>query len=341
MQALPPLLKLQSLESTIDRSLRMLVLERALLVAMSTTGYVYAPMVAQGNNILLFSSSQIVECFTKNDMVMLIASKTSLKTAKILEVMHTLVMTLNMSEFSEIASVLLLLCQILDLLQIADNQGYIVACITPKSICQVLAKETEKTRDNTSIASFEVEHQILLERQLLKYKWLLLRAIVLKYTTGEPARLIGVSVNSTSCVQVKLLFCETEKRFRSIFNGSFQLIELLITESIVLEVNQTALNFRELQPQDVVERSYWEIWWALLFSQQHLQYLFSSSPAVIYTCKSYADFGSTFIRENVVAITSYQAREMLEGTSFWVSDIHPLLESFYRAINVGNILGIT
>lgn len=171
MQALPQLLKLQSLESTIDRSLWMLVSETALLDAMSTTGYVYAPMVAQGNNILLFSSSQVVECFTKNDMVMLIASKTSLKTAKILEVMHTLVMTLNISEFSEIASVLLLLCQMLDLLQIADNQGYIVACITPKSICQVLAKETEKTRDNTSIVSFEEEHQILLERQLLKYKW--------------------------------------------------------------------------------------------------------------------------------------------------------------------------
>ena len=184
-------------------------------------------------------------------MVMLIASKTSLKIAKILEVMHTLVMTLNMSEFLEIASVLLLLCQMLDLLQIADNQGYIVAYITPKSICQVLAKETEKT----NIASFEVEHQIFLKRQLLKYKWLLLHAIVLKYTTGEPARLIGVSVNSTSCVQVKLLFCEIERRFRSIFNGSFQLIGLLITESIVLEVNQTTLHFGELQPQDVVMKN--------------------------------------------------------------------------------------
>lgn len=68
---------------------------------------------------------------------------------------------------------------------------------------------------------------------------------------------------------------------------------------------------------------------------------FSSSPALIYACKSYADFGSTFIRENVVAITSYQAREMLENTSFWASEIQPLLESFYHAINVGNILGIT
>lgn len=39
-------------------------------------------------------------------MVLFVASETSLKTANTLEVMHTLVMTLNMSEFSEKVSVL-------------------------------------------------------------------------------------------------------------------------------------------------------------------------------------------------------------------------------------------
>ena len=185
----------------------------------------------------------------------------------------------------------------------------------PESLCQELAEETEKTRGNTSIGSFEVEHQILIESQLLKYKWLLVRAIVRKDTMGEPPRLIGVSVDSASCVQVEVLFRESERQFRPIFNSSFQFIGLLITKDIVLKVNQTALYLEKLQPQDVVERPYWEVWWTLLVNQEYLQYLLSSSPAVIYTCKSYADFGSTFIRENVVAITAYEVREMLKRPS--------------------------
>ncbi|QMS90705.1 PAS domain-containing sensor histidine kinase [Nostoc edaphicum CCNP1411] len=74
-----------------------------------------------------------------------------------------------------------------------DNQGQILGNITPESISQGLAQKIEKTRDKPSIGSFEVEYQIIVERQLLKYKWLLARAIVRKDTTGKLARLIGVS----------------------------------------------------------------------------------------------------------------------------------------------------
>lgn len=37
------------------------------------------------------------------------------------------------------------------------------------------------------------------------------------------------------------------------------------------------------------------------------------------------------IRKNIVVIMRYQAREMLESSSFWASELHSLLESFYRA----------
>ncbi|WP_324985072.1 hypothetical protein [Nostoc sp.] len=59
--------------------------------------------------------------------------------------------------------------------------------------------------------SFEVENQILVESQLLKYKWLLVSVIVPKHTIGEPARLIGGSVDITSCVQAEVLFRESER----------------------------------------------------------------------------------------------------------------------------------
>ncbi|MEH2049472.1 hypothetical protein [Nostoc sp.] len=126
---------------------------------------------------------------------MLIASGTSLKTANIFEVIHNLVMTLKVSDFSETVSVLSLLYQQqLDLLAVVDNQGCIIDNIIPESICEALAQKTEKIIVKTSISSFEVEYQIFIERQLLKYQWLQARVIVRKDTIGKPTRLIGVSV---------------------------------------------------------------------------------------------------------------------------------------------------
>lgn len=216
---------------------------------------------------------------------------------------------------------------------VVNNQGHIIIFIMAESLCQELAEKTEKTRANTSIGSFKVESQILVDSQVLKYKWLLVSVIVLKHTTGEPARLIGVSVDITSCVQAEISFRESERQFCPIFNSFFQFIGLLIIKDMVLEVKQTALHLGELQPQDVVECPYWEIWWTLLVNQEHLQYLLSSSPAVIYTCKIYA-VGSTFIRENIVA-RSYQVREMLKKPNFWASKLHSLLDFFLAPLILG------
>jgi hypothetical protein len=58
-------------------------------------------------------------------------------------------MTLNVSKFLTKASVVFLMFHLSDLLPIADNQGYIVACIPSESICQPLAKEIEKIRGDT------------------------------------------------------------------------------------------------------------------------------------------------------------------------------------------------
>ncbi len=62
---------------------------------------------------------------------------------------------------------------------------------------------------------------------------------------------------------------------------------------------------------------------ALRLMTQRLQYLLTSSPAIIYSCKVSGDYGATFISENVKAIVGYEAREFLEDDNFWVSHIHP------------------
>ncbi|MDP5338217.1 MAG: PAS domain S-box protein, partial [Nodularia sp. (in: cyanobacteria)] len=72
---------------------------------------------------------------------------------------------------------------------------------------------------------------------------------------------------------------------------------------------------------NITERKQAEI--ALLVSQQRLQYLLSSSPAVIYTTTITGDLGTTFISDNVTAMTGYEAGEIVENSNFWTAHIHP------------------
>ncbi|WP_397333973.1 PAS domain S-box protein [Nostoc sp. FACHB-152] len=72
---------------------------------------------------------------------------------------------------------------------------------------------------------------------------------------------------------------------------------------------------------DITERKQTET--ALLVSQQRLQYLLSSSPAVIYTTKVNENFSAIFISDNVSIVTGHQPQDFTTESSFWVSHIHP------------------
>lgn len=57
---------------------------------------------------------------------------------------------------------------------------------------------------------------------------------------------------------------ESEQRFKAIFNQTFQFIGLLSPAGILLEANQTALNFGGLTREEVVGRPFWEArWWTI------------------------------------------------------------------------------
>ncbi|MEC4885270.1 MAG: PAS domain S-box protein [Scytonema sp. PMC 1070.18] len=72
---------------------------------------------------------------------------------------------------------------------------------------------------------------------------------------------------------------------------------------------------------DITERKQAEV--VLLVSQERLQYLLSSNPGIIYSCKLDGKLTTTFISENVISILGYEAREFLTDPSFWISRIHP------------------
>jgi PAS domain S-box-containing protein len=61
----------------------------------------------------------------------------------------------------------------------------------------------------------------------------------------------------------------TERRFRAIFDQTFQFIGLLDVEGTLREANQTALAFAGLRPQDVIGKPFWETpWWTHSPAQQ-------------------------------------------------------------------------
>ncbi len=56
---------------------------------------------------------------------------------------------------------------------------------------------------------------------------------------------------------------------------------------------------------------------------ERLQYLLSSSPAIIYSAEICGPYRATFMSENVQMILGYEAREFLENPNFWRDRIHP------------------
>ena len=54
---------------------------------------------------------------------------------------------------------------------------------------------------------------------------------------------------------------ESELKFKAIFNNTFQFIGLLSPDGILLEANQTALNFGGITRDEVIGKPFWESHW--------------------------------------------------------------------------------
>jgi PAS domain S-box-containing protein len=67
-------------------------------------------------------------------------------------------------------------------------------------------------------------------------------------------------------------------------------------------------------------------------NQIRLDFLLSSSPVVIYTCKPSGDFGATFMSKNVLDIFGYDPAQFAVNSSFWMERIH---EEDYESVLAG------
>lgn len=92
------------------------------------------------------------------------------------------------------------------------------------------------------------------------------------------------------------------------------------TITTIEDVTERVLRESELQHQ-IKELKRTES--ALMATQSQLQYLLSSSPAVIYTCPHDHPYCPTFVSENSLEHLGYRPEEMIGDCSFWRDRIHP------------------
>lgn len=98
------------------------------------------------------------------------------------------------------------------------------------------------------------------ERGVTYWDWSLLPV---KNPDGQVIALILALTNVTARKEAQMALAESERRFRAVFNQTFQQSAVLDAEGRVLLINQTALDFSGIDPTAVQGKPLWEIpWWA-------------------------------------------------------------------------------
>jgi len=78
---------------------------------------------------------------------------------------------------------------------------------------------------------------------------------------GDFTTFLIIQRDMTERKRAATALANSERRFRAIFNSTYQFIGVLDPNGILLEVNQTALDFGGIRQMDVVGRPFWETYW--------------------------------------------------------------------------------
>lgn len=94
------------------------------------------------------------------------------------------------------------------------------------------------------------------------YYWVAMTIVPCLDDGGQPFQYLSISCDITSRKQAEELLRDSERKFRAIFDNTFQLMGLLDPAGTVIEINRTALNALAVTLDDVVGRTFWTTpWW--------------------------------------------------------------------------------
>lgn len=110
--------------------------------------------------------------------------------------------------------------------------------------------------------SFQLEKRYI--RKDGQIFWGCLTVSAVRNQAGEFQFNVGIIEDINDNKLRELALRERERRFRAIFNNSFQFTSLLKPDGTIIEANETALNFAGVKQADVAFRPFWETrWWTI------------------------------------------------------------------------------
>ncbi len=59
------------------------------------------------------------------------------------------------------------------------------------------------------------------------------------------------------------------------------------------------------------------------FTDQRIEQILYYSPAIVYVCRAYGDFGATYVSKNITSLFGYTTEECLDNPGWWRENIHP------------------
>jgi PAS domain S-box-containing protein len=114
---------------------------------------------------------------------------------------------------------------------------------------------------STNGTSWFFEGRLLYPDGQIKW-WRGTSVMSLKNEEGRIYNGIMVDITEQKLIGEKIL--QNQKRYEAIFNTQSQFMGLMTPDGILIEVNETALNFAGLQLADVIGKPFWECyWWAI------------------------------------------------------------------------------
>lgn len=117
---------------------------------------------------------------------------------------------------------------------------------------------SEKFSELISRQTSEVRHE---SRHLIEdgtYRWIELFACLNFDDDSQPIGTIGTIYDITDRKQMEKTLTNSEKRFKAIFDSTFQMMALTDINGNLLEMNKTALDVRGIIKQEVIGKPFWE-----------------------------------------------------------------------------------